>query len=74
MLSASGRVFERQVKVCEGIPSCLHTHVPCKPCKQALCVLGDMSTMPGTIEEALASLTMPDGEALDIEFGAIHAM
>ena len=60
---------------CTGIPSSLRTSVPCMPSPEPPRVLGDMSVMPRTIEEALAR---PDHvkwrEALEVELGAMHAM
>ena len=57
------------------VAPCLRTSVPCMPSEKLPRVLGDMSVMPRTIEEALAR---PDHdkwrEALEVELGAMHTM
>ena len=57
------------------VAPCLRKSVPCMPREELPGVLGDMSVMPRTIEEALAR---PDHakwrEALKVELGAMHTM
>ena len=76
---SSPRNFPRPglIRTVDGsdVVPCLRTSVPCMPCEELPRVLGDMSVMPKTIEEALARPNHAKWrEALEIELGAMNTM
>ena len=59
----------------DGILVCLRTSASCTFCEEPSRLLGDISVMPGTIEEAFA---LPDHakerEVFEVESGAMHTI